>query len=393
MKTTLFRLIGLNACLLFIPLLYAQSNYRPGFIITLQKDTVYGEIDYRTDQKNAKRCVFRAENNAAEPVVYHPFDILGYRFTDDGRYYVSRNIELQHGVPKPIFLEYLLQGMKSLYYYETEEDVPIYFVEDKDRLVKIDAPKLSKQMLRAQFKDQTDRYIPQLHYAFKDCPSLSSKIDRARFNRNELMKIAKEYHYKMCTSNEDCIEFEAKEDKHSLQIDITPYVGIIQYKVPSGSSIGIYSSPKLSYLAGATLAISDKRWMSSLSGCLDVSFSRIASTAKSPKNDNIVKQSATVLSGKVGIRYTYPKGWVRPFAELGADISGMISSKIETNEDSETWLDGVYPGYYANVGVNFKLSRKNKHMICVRAQFKGLRDMMEKTALVNGWSGVIGYTF
>lgn len=306
---------------------------------------------------------------------------------------VSRNIELQHGVPKPIFLEYLLQGMKSLYYYETEEDVPIYFVEDKDRLVKIDAPKLSKQMLRAQFKDQTDRYIPQLHYAFKDCPSLSSKIDRARFNRNELMKIAKEYHYKMCTSNEDCIEFEAKEDKHSLQIDITPYVGIIQYKVPSGSSIGIYSSPKLSYLAGATLAISDKRWMSSLSGCLDVSFSRIASTAKSPKNDNIVKQSATVLSGKVGIRYTYPKGWVRPFAELGADISGMISSKIETNEDSETWLDGVYPGYYANVGVNFKLSRKNKHMICVRAQFKGLRDMMEKTALVNGWSGVIGYTF
>lgn len=393
MKTTLFRLIGLNACLLFIPLLYAQSNYRPGFIITIQKDTVYGEIDYRTDQKNAKRCVFRAQDNAAEPVVYQPFDILGYRFTDDGRYYVSRNIELQHGVPKPIFLEYLLQGMKSLYYYETEEDIPIYFVEDKDRLVKIDAPKLSKQMLRAQFKDQTDRYIPQLHYAFKDCPSLSSKIDRARFNRNELMKIAKEYHYKMCTSNEDCIEFEAKEDKHSLQIDITPYVGIIQYKVPSGSSIGIYSSPKLSYLAGATLAISDKRWMSSLSGCLDVSFSRIASTAKSPKNANIVKQSATVLSGKVGIRYTYPKGWVRPFAELGADISGMISSKIETNEDSETWLDGVYPGYYANVGVNFKLSRKNKHMICVRAQFKGLRDMMEKTALVNGWSGVIGYTF
>ena len=35
------------------------------------------------------------------------------------------------------------------------------------------------------------------------------------------------------------------------------------------------------------------------------------------------------------------------------------------------------PCYYANAGVNFKLSRKNKQMICIRAQFKGLRDMME----------------
>ena len=39
----------------------------------------------------------------------------------------------------------------------------------------------------------------------------------------------------MCTSNEDCIEFEAKEDKRSIQLDITPYVGVIQYNVPSGS--------------------------------------------------------------------------------------------------------------------------------------------------------------
>ena len=78
-----------------------------------------------------------------------------------------------------------------------------------------------------------------------------------------------------------------------------------------------------------------------------------------------------MLSGKLGIRYTYPKGIVRPFAELGLDVSGMVNAKIKTNDKSERWLDGVYPGYYAN----------------------GLRDMMEKSALVNGWSGVIGYTF
>lgn len=50
-------------------------------------------------------------------------------------------------------------------------------------IVKIDAPKLSKQATNIQFKGQTDRYIPLLHYAFKDCPSLAPQIDRARFSQ------------------------------------------------------------------------------------------------------------------------------------------------------------------------------------------------------------------
>ena len=189
MKMILFRLICLKTCLLLIPVLYAQNNYRPGFIITVQKDTIYGEIDYRTDKMNAKRCVFQSQGNDTEPVTYHPFEILGYRFTDDGKYYVSKNIELKYGVSTPVFLEYLLQGMKSLYYYETEDNIPIYFVEDNNTLVKIDAPKLSKQATNIQFKGQTDRYIPLLHYAFKDCPSLAPQIDRARFSRKEIINL------------------------------------------------------------------------------------------------------------------------------------------------------------------------------------------------------------
>lgn len=133
--------------------------------------------------------------------------------------------------------------------------------------------------------------------------------------------------------------------------------------------------------------------MSSLSGYFDVSLSRITSSARSSDKNYTYKQSGTMISGKFGVRYTYPKGVVRPFVELGADVSGMINAKTKANDKSERWLNGVYPGYYANTGMNFKLSRKNKQMICVRAQFKGLRDMMEKSGLINGWSGVIGYTF
>lgn len=78
MKIINSRFLGLGVFLLLAPLLYAQNNYRPGFIITLQKDTVYG-------------------------------DILGYRFTDDGRFYVSKFIELQYNAPSEDLRDTLLK--------------------------------------------------------------------------------------------------------------------------------------------------------------------------------------------------------------------------------------------------------------------------------------------
>lgn len=62
----------------------AQRNFRSGYIITLKQDTVYGQIDFRTDKVNAERCVFKLRTNT-DPVTYLPFEIAGYRFTDDGK--------------------------------------------------------------------------------------------------------------------------------------------------------------------------------------------------------------------------------------------------------------------------------------------------------------------
>ena len=45
----------------------AQVNPKEGFIITNQKDTVYGMIEYRTNTINAQQCVFKA-NDASEYV-------------------------------------------------------------------------------------------------------------------------------------------------------------------------------------------------------------------------------------------------------------------------------------------------------------------------------------
>ena len=60
------------AIALFVSLVTnAQVNPKEGFIITNEKDTIYGMIEYRTNHINAQQCVFKA-NDASEYVKYTP---------------------------------------------------------------------------------------------------------------------------------------------------------------------------------------------------------------------------------------------------------------------------------------------------------------------------------
>jgi len=46
--------------LLFLPLFsLAQSNYKPGYVITVKGDTVHGFIDYKEWDKNPKNISFK----------------------------------------------------------------------------------------------------------------------------------------------------------------------------------------------------------------------------------------------------------------------------------------------------------------------------------------------
>jgi len=87
-----------------------------------------------------------------------------------------------------------------------------------------------------------------------------------------LIKLTKKYHSAMCTSNEDCVEFVAKEDKHKVQMRFTPYGGVMQYTLLEGLFSGSFDRPQLSYLSGLKLAVSSRRWMSAVSGIVDLSL-------------------------------------------------------------------------------------------------------------------------
>ena len=91
----------------------AQTNPKPGYIITNGGDTVRGNIDFRTNESLSKQCVFWADGGN-ESTTYKPGDIEGFRFDNNGKYFVTRRLSL-FGDSQLYFAEFMVQGKKNLY--------------------------------------------------------------------------------------------------------------------------------------------------------------------------------------------------------------------------------------------------------------------------------------
>jgi hypothetical protein len=182
--------------------IHAQGNYVSGYIITNQQDTLAGWINLRTDKNNQKRCEFKPDLKLAAQT-YLPGEIAGYRFTDAGKYYVSREIEL-NGTPQKVFLEFLVKGIMNLYYYEDETDY--FFFENEDGKMEIVSQKPERIENGRIYTD--NKYIGQIRYIFRDYQPIVEEANKLQFNQKSMIEIAKEYHNEVCTTGESCIVFQ-----------------------------------------------------------------------------------------------------------------------------------------------------------------------------------------
>ena len=122
MRNVFLTLILLSLCTLGM----GQINLREGIVITLQGDTLHGDIDYRTDEMNAKNCLFR-QDGTSDFTNFQPGEIKAYRFLENGRYYVSKHTP----DGKLLFLEYVVRGQLNLYYVGSTIHNNIYYLENE----------------------------------------------------------------------------------------------------------------------------------------------------------------------------------------------------------------------------------------------------------------------
>lgn len=202
--------INLLTCLFFLLNITVYSQFKNGYIVKNNNDTIYGYIDFEGSIKNSEHCSFKLSEDSAISV-YYPEDIKAFRFTDS-KYFSTFEI-ITNNVQKKVFLEWLIKGKASILIYTPDIKSRYYILLENDSLYEL---KNTEQFIKkndAVFKSNKEEYKGALRYYFNDCPSISGQINNTAFTGNSLIKVAKTYHKKTCHNSEECIVFEDKNRK------------------------------------------------------------------------------------------------------------------------------------------------------------------------------------
>jgi len=297
MKKVIFFIV-LLAC---SNLLSAQDDFRPGYIISLSGDTTYGEIDSRGDIKLATYCIFRNGMNS-ESVVFKPEDISGYGITE-GKVYISQSLPGKG----PRFLEYLVNGKLSLYYYREGKGDHYLIKKEGDTIRELPAKKDLIEIDGIKYHRTSKELIYLLAVMTQEAPQVRDKIKYIDVPKQKpLIDLVVSYHNAVCT-DEKCIVY-SKSQKTKLYIQ--PVAGILHYIGNTGETLFEYGA-YINYwlpLVNERIYIKTGFTISSIGENQDFFYS-YKSTEKI-YSENIIKLPVQIM-------YLSPGGSIRPEFSAG----------------------------------------------------------------------------
>lgn len=187
--------------LFFLPgALYAQVDFRPGYVIKRSGDTLHGEINYRGDFFMSGVCKFRDANQ--QVYEYFPADLIGYRFIN-GKYYVSKELDGQF-----VFLEFLIKGELNIYYFRDNYGEYYYLEKEDLQLIEIPYEEEIRYVEDKRVLYSSKKHIGLLGLYMQDAPELLSRIEAiGKPEHKNLINLAEDYHNAVC-DDQECVIFK-----------------------------------------------------------------------------------------------------------------------------------------------------------------------------------------
>jgi len=337
--------------------LYSQTDFRSGYIIKNNNDTLYGLIDFRGNVANTKKCIYKKEVNS-EKQEFYPSELMAYRFTD-GKYYVTRTIK--SGETKDqLFLEYLINGLVDVYYYcDLNGD---HYMVDKGDGILLELKNELKEVVvndTKYYKDSKE-YIGILKYIFRESPSVSKKVESISLNSKSLINITKDFQKERC-SNEECMVYEKKMPKMKVSFGFGPLIGLNRIdisinKLPDGysylenSHFETIISPSVGLFCNVGIPNFSKNFRLEYAGSFSKWNTSTHNSKIEPINYMTVKEDIflkqIVFNNALHLKYEYVKGKFRPTLKLGFFNNLFINADYTRNTDvkwshGETYLTEV----------------------------------------------------
>ncbi len=363
-------LLFLAFYLLIISNPLAQSNFKSGYVVTLQLDTIRGMIKEQDPYFGFDKCIFKKNGDDVEQL-FNPGDIKAFRFDND-RYYVTYQIN-----EKAVFIEEVLSGSISLYKYEEQYWIRVgndfKLLENSIEIVESNGTRR---------KREKKEYVGILNYILSDCTTLSNQILNTKLLERSLTDLLISY-YK-CT-DERYIYYKENLKWTSFSFGFLAGMTATKFKltdnsdyyIPSANwdtylspTIGVFGRfgfPKVNRKLGFEVGLNYLQAENNGYASSAFYFSR-DTVVKSKKNHYINKSS--LLKVPLSVRYKLGNRSVGPTVSGGLNITFILSN--ENSTQTEEYDLGVitnyeepifeaksfYPGLFLAVGLEKSIAKK-----------------------------------
>ncbi len=308
----------------------AQGDFRPGYIIKNNRDSVPGLVDYRGMKSNAKYCFFK-ESKKSGKQKFSPEDLEAYGFINDKRF-ESKLLKVNDKLEKKFFIEVLIKGSISLYLHKD-----VFYIK-KDALIKLTKNEEREiQTDEGRFSKENKEYVGLLNIAISDC-GLSANA--TRYDQRELTNLIQNYN--RCKGGAG---LAYKRNLPWTKFDFQLFTGFstsnlkvdgfeddafrISRTIIGGGSIDI-SSPRIN----SKFSFSVETWYVNN---LYQGYSKSIESNGSTRNDFII--NASFLKVPVGIRYNLLKENQTPYIKLGLVQYFKLTSTLKIVSEKE--VNGV----------------------------------------------------
>ena len=203
-------ILSLFALIYLLHFAQAQKNIVPGYIITLDSDTVSAQVDYRIWNQNPKEVTFIIDD---KEVVYQGYEIQGFGVED--LFFKGAIVETNISSRDPnklestsdlniridtTFLQAVVTGPKSLYMSTNRFNIQNFYIESNGTLTLLTYKKYILNYEVNEVNNGNDRvavnqrYIGQLTVLLGDCKNIDKHLQSVKYTESSLQSVFLNYY-------------------------------------------------------------------------------------------------------------------------------------------------------------------------------------------------------
>ena len=339
MKNLFLALLCLWPCRLL-----AQSNVVAGYVVTNEGDTLRGQIDNRDWRVSPTEITFQSQ--VGQTRNYVPADLREFYIQPTHERFLGRVLAIdavpfgldellqidsptqvaahQQQRTEPVFLRVLTEGPTRLLFYQGKTDKPHFFLEKEGQIQELINQRFLLSGTAALFSNAF--YKDQLISYLADCPQLRNRIANLDYNQVQLANLLTAYN--RCKGFVEVPQLE----KGRWAVDLLAGVEFSQLNFSGDGGPGYLRNAPLSSstapMGGLAVAFYPARSREQFSYRLETTFRTYETQGVGEEYiyQYDIRFKLSYLRLNALMRYTYPKGKIRPFAGIGV-ANGLTVSR------------------------------------------------------------------